>query len=442
MTTKIKSNRLIYAAEFVFIALLFYCLPAVGDDVANAKSPSLQTWAGIYCTVHHAFFTWSSRIFLNPMLYALTTQLPKWVFALITGLLIVTIVDAVNQHLNPAQEPRLTLSIALIPLLFPLIELDTAGYIATTVTYLWPVGILALALTLTARLKAARSIPVKSTLSVLIGLLWLLAANNEQLCVILVIMYSYYLIHQFKTRHRATLASWLPSLPLLIDLLLFLLAPGNGHRTKLETAHWYPQFGQLSLIDKFNLGLTTTIQHYFFGLSLVLIFFSIVLWLVNFDTHRKLGALPLLMAGATTAIAVIAPKYATTFNPTYGKTVIVTWLIGIAYLSIVCYLVHDAELNLLLIAGLLARIMLGFSPTVYASATRTFVFCGLIFLYITTKLLINYLAQQPKIINLALEIIIALVIFNAAINAAFLLQLDPNNFMQVPLNFWTVVPHR
>ena len=135
------TTRLLYVVEFLIITTIFYHLPTVGDDIANSHAHNLQTLSGIFQTDINMFSTWSSRILINPLMYISTTITPKIVFAIITGLLVTNIVIFLNHHLNSRQIPALTILILLTPFIFPLIELGTAGYIATTVTYLWPIGL-------------------------------------------------------------------------------------------------------------------------------------------------------------------------------------------------------------------------------------------------------------------------------------------------------------
>lgn len=432
-------TRLLYVIEFLIITIIFCHLPTIGDDIANSHAHNLQTLSGIFQTDINMFSTWSSRILINPLMYISTTITPKIVFAIITGLLVTNSVIFLNYHLNSRQRPALTILILLTPFIFPLIELGTAGYIATTVTYLWPIGLATISYQLFNHLNHSKSTLHSVFLAILFITSLLLAANNEQLCVILIILYVFYLISH---RNSLQFSHYLPIVPLLIDLSLFLFTPGNHARSIAETKRWLPAFSHYSLIDKLNLGMTTTIQHYLFGFSLIFILFSITLLIVNFKSHPIIAPIPLIITSLTTLIGFILPKYIISYNPTFNHTVIATLILGVTYLIATCYLLHDISLNMLLLTGLLSHVMLGFSPTIYASSTRTFVFCDVILLYLLLKILIPYLNYHTDIIPVIYEIILSLISVNIVVNANIINNLTLIKTNTFPLNFWNNVLHK
>ena len=425
MITHFKLRPLIYSGLTIILTTIFYLLPIIGDDATNRYVKTEQTLTGIFNTDIHMFWTWSSRIFINPLMFISTNIVPKWIFSLVTALLIIGIIYWLdNKHNNKA-----LIIIILAMALFPFVELSTAGYIATTVTYLWPISFLCLGLTC---LKHHQI-----TWQILAGFCFLLALNNEQLCLLTTIYLAYYLIlHHNKIKQLMTLL-----IPWLINFCLFFFTPGNQARKISETKRWLPAFSHYNIIDKLDLGTITTIQHYLFSLSPLIIVTSIVLLAINHQKHPIIGWLPITTITLTSLIATLATiplHFVATINPTIDKTVIITYLLGLVWLTSSMILIHNRDLNMLLIAGLMSRIALGFSPTIYASSTRTFIFCDAIIIYILVTLIKKYLIDdQNTVILLSLFATI-----NIGLNVSIVNNINAVNIHNIPLIQWTNILHR
>ena len=425
MTKHFKLRPLIYSGLTIILTTIFYLLPIVGDDATNRHVKTEQTLTGIFNTDIHMFWTWSSRIFINPLMFISTNIVPKWIFSLVTALLIISIINWLdNKHNNKA-----LIIIILAIALFPFVELSTAGYIATTVTYLWPISFLCLGLTC---LKHHQI-----TWQILAGFCFLLALNNEQLCLLTTIYLAYYLIlHHNKIKQLMTLL-----IPWLINFCLFFFTPGNQARKISETKRWLPAFSHYSIIDKLDLGTITTIQHYLFSLSPLIIVTSIILLTINHQKHPIIAWLPITTITLTNLIATVTTiplRFVATINPTIDKTVIITYLLGIVWLTSSMILIHNRDLNMLLIAGLMSRIALGFSPTIYVSSTRTFIFCDAIIIYILITLIKKHLIDdQNTVILLSLFATI-----NIGLNVSIVNNINAVNIHNIPLIQWTNILHR
>lgn len=425
MTKHFKLRPLIYSGLTIILTTIFYLLPIVGDDATNRHIKMEQTLTGIFNTDIHMFWTWSSRIFINPLMFIFTNIVPKWIFSLITALLIINIINWLdNKHNNKA-----LIIIILAMALFPFVELSTAGYVATTVTYLWPISLLCLGLTCLNHHQI--------TWKILAGFCFLLALNNEQLCLLTTIYLAYYLIlHHNKIKQLMTLL-----IPWLINFCLFFFAPGNQARKISETKRWLPAFSHYNIIDKLDLGAITTIQHYLFSLSPLIIVTSIVLLTINHQKHPIIAWLPIATITLTSLIAALATvplQFVATINPTIDKTVIITYLLGLVWLTSSMILINNRDLNMLLIAGLMSRIALGFSPTIYASSTRTFIFCDAIIIYILITLIKKHLIDdQNTVILLSLFATI-----NIGLNVSIVNNINVINIHNIPLIQWTNILHR
>jgi hypothetical protein len=422
----------------VLIGIFFYLTPLINDDVMNLHTKKLYSISGILHQVGHMYFTWSNRIFINPVMYIMTTLLPKVIFASITGIVVYCILLFLNQQFNAQNGYRLNITFLIILSLFPFLELATAGWIATTVTYLWPLGALALAVILSDR-------PIALVISFI---LFLWGLNNEQLCAIMILVLMYYFIAHF-IRHSKphNPKIWLMTGAAIINLIIVLVCPGNVNRKAVETIQWFPGFDQLNIINKLDLGIITTIQHYLFGFNLIFIVLTIVIFAITIKRHPIIGALPFIIVVITNFLTLLVkepPKVALTplngVIATMSKTGMIQYIIALAWLFAMGYLLYkiDSELLFLLLIGFIGHILIGISPTVYASATRTFVFTDAIIIYIIIKLIqmswdhVNWSSYW--------SILILSAAFNLAATVDAAWQFDHLNWQSLSLRFWTQIP--
>lgn len=411
------------------ITTIFNFLPFIGDDTTNIKAHNLQTLHGILINDYHMFFNWTSRIIIDPIMYISTTLIPYWTFALLTGLITLPILWYLIDNTH-AKNFRPMLLIFLIPFIFPLPELGTAGYIATSVTYLWPVGALTLSLLL---IKHHHN----WLTNVIVFCLLLFSFNNEQVAIAGFVIAGYYLVRN----HYLPLVVYLTLIP---NLLLHALAPGNHKRAIIETHTWFVNFHNFNPIQKFDLGVVTTIQHYLFGHSLVIFIFVIGLIMVYCKTHPLTSLIPaaIVIFGAILSTASSRPLYwCATHNPYFNYMTVTHWLLGLIFLGACLHLLNDHhDYQIILIAGILSRVAIGFSPTVYASATRTFVVCDTLLLYLAIKLIIQHYHDKPTSFGIILFMILVLIINNVQVSAAIItnqnLWIDIN---QISIKMWTTI---
>lgn len=416
----------------ILVTTIFNLLPFVGDDVANAKAKNLQTIAGILANNNKMFFTWTSRVIIDPIMYAVTNLIPYWGFAVLTGLITLPILLYLTKVTN-AKTWQSQLILFLIPFIFPLPELGTAGYIATSVTYLWPIGTLTLSLLLLSYQHTVIN-------TIITTLLLLFSFNNEQMAVAGFVIAGYYLYQN----HKLPISIYLSLIP---NLLLHAFAPGNHHRSILETHNWYAGFRDLNIFQKIDLGTVTTIQHYLFGHNLVIFIFAVALVFVYYKKHALISLIPaaMIIFGAILSTATTRPFYwCSTQNPYLNHMTIAHLILGLIFLGTCLYLLNDHhDYQAILLAGLISRVLIGFTPTVYASATRTFVVCDALLLYLAARMLIKHYQVKPQSFGLILFCLLVLVVNNVQVSSALIL--DKNlwiNPHEMSIQMWTNIFHR
>lgn len=414
------------------VTTIFNLLPLKGDDVANIKAHNLQTLHGILINNYHMFFNWTSRIIIDPIMYMSTNLIPYWLFALLTGIITLPILWYLTDD-TKAKNFKPMLLAFFIPFIFPLPELGTAGYIATSVTYLWPIGTLAMSLLL---LKHYHDVIANSIAFCLL----LFSFNNEQVAIAGFIIAGYYLIKN----HHLPLTVYLTLIP---NLLLHAFAPGNHHRAILETKNWYSQFRDLNFFQKFDIGTVTTIQHYLFGHNLVIFIFAVALVFAYNKKHPLTSLLPVTMVIGGNILSTVTSRplyWCATHNPYLNHMTIAHLLLGLIFIVTCLYLLNNHhDYQIILLAGLASRIAIGFSPTIYASATRTFVICDALLLYLAAKLLIKQYQVKPQSFGFILFTLIVLVVNNIQVSTALIINQNLwINIHQVSVQMWTTIFHR
>lgn len=315
------------------------------------------------------------------------------------------------------------ISIVLI-MLFPVSLLNSAGWIATTLNYTWP---MAAAIYCFLPLRYSLSGETMGKLQLLFtGLAALLATSQEQICAIVfcayvaVILYALFGLHKDK---KMLPAVWMVLVISLIALILTVACPGNAVRSLTETELRFPEFADLSFGEKFLSGYLRTGSFFMQGrFSLALLLLTILLLLLSFsegarESRRSKAATldldntvektwtSLWVARISALIAFIgalsgaaASTYISRYNPElralprllqndilpitgsafyWNEIALQAVIITILFLALALALfllmptVSGGLLNVLILgAAFVSYLIIGFSPTIYMSYHR------------------------------------------------------------------------
>lgn len=181
-------------------------------------------------------------------------------------------------------------------------------------------------------------------------------------------------------------------------------SPGNHVRNINETLRWYPDYNMLSVPDKLFTGICETMNHCFNDCVLLLAVIAIFVVLLFNDKYKNkwvtlISSIPLMFltvlifpfgifAGTNVVnknIAGTVSLYLNNFTKfsasnKYSPKFYIGAVIGLAVLLFLCCLVFlcfdnkkKGVFNLLFFAAAIcAGVVIGFSPTVYASGNRVF----------------------------------------------------------------------
>lgn len=341
------------------------------------------------------FLKGSSRLLTDSMTYVFCRWHILW--RLVNPVILTLLVKA-SSELIPAKNKQLTVKLLSVTLIYPTMIIVDAGFIATTVNYLWPITFAVINLLVFQKLYSGeRFRPIH-----LAGIpLLLYALNMEMMSAVLTFAFLFgcaLMIYNKKVRI-------LPFIQLIISvggLLVAYLGNINGDNSRMvrEIGRYFPGYGELNIFNKLELGFSSTFYCMTMKLSfasVAFIVFTSFLTIAVFRSSKNIAlrlsaSFPCIFAVVFSIISVTPLKdsdFVTFFtggmqNYKMSKAVytfepvpdILFIIIAVCVLVTVAFLLRDKneviKSYLILAVGLGTRLIMGFSPTVWASGYRTF----------------------------------------------------------------------
>lgn len=382
-----------WLAALAYLAYLHYHLQFSGDDLLFGKyEADFSFWSWRYAT-------WSSRLLTETILVSLL-HLPVLVWKIGDVLIALAMLVCISYLVVPSRDKVLgNWLLVLSFMLYPFECMSSAGNVATTLNYLWPMAFCLLSLVPVKLMIEGQEVhPLVAGLGIFF---LILAGDVEQCCMILVLLLGG-LALLYREKAARVLgkykALWsLYALVILASLLKISFCPGNSVRYLLESARFFPDFDRLSLVEKFHLFILD-ITAYIITYDVTLLLLSAVLLYVVVRKYRSfffhlLAAIPLVIS-----LAMVAGNHLlhmwhieqvrnilelqhgigvlTFANP---KLYVLFWAGGILFIFLFCalYLAFHGTgqqrfLLLVFLIGFGTAAVLMFSPTIFASSYRVF----------------------------------------------------------------------
>jgi len=393
---------------------LIFMKPFYGDDQAYAHmldDIGLLEWSKGF------FMGWSSRVFLNGTI-AVFARFPAIMWQLINVGMILLVLYSMLTLTGAGTVRRCGWAAVVLFLMYPFMHMASAGWMATTISYLWTAAAGLYCCTLLK--KDAHWYHF-----LLCGVAAVYAANIEQTAVILSVLFICFTLYGVFTKQREAAGRALfLLLPTAANLCLHLLSPGNAVRTGIELARFDQDFKMRSIIGKIQLGFSETMSKFLFSPNLIFLFLTgitaVIIWR-RFQKHawRYILAIPFavcLCVGFGSSffltvfpgLSILSPMPAVPENGLTAYGGLVTFdnflfissyipLLVMAICMFICALgiwvsIEDMVWSMLAVlvyfCGVGSGMVMGFSPTLYASGGRTlsdscfcFIFVILVLLY-------------------------------------------------------------
>ena len=346
----------------------------------------------------------------------------------------------------------------LLFLIYPFYDMFTAGWIATTLNYSWCFGLGMVSFLPLMNHYENKQTSIYTYIISFLCLLY--AINQEQSCALIFGFNLVYLIHCIYNKKNINKFNIIAIIVSCLSLIFILTCPGNSVRLACEITEWYPAFTHLNIYQKLYLGTVSTIGTLITEKTIILLFYILlnicaivktknkylkyvcyfnillILSLVGLDSllsinntiqhspnfktiienNNLLNSIVMTTSNNINSISIHQPIITQILNMiTYqghpstsypyalslNMPLIIAASICIYLLLSSCLLLYKIFSKTLLpltlfIGGFMSKLILGFSPTVYASNTRTIIFFNMI-LIMLILLLITELYGENKI---------------------------------------------
>lgn len=398
----------------VFILILFinliYLNPS-GDDVTLFGGEILwpQNMSFIEAAIKR-YIEWSPRVLAEWITYffAHNFLLFKIINSIICLAFIYLLYNLVKYNNNNNSFSNNLICIFFV-CMYPWRDMGTAGYATTFIFYLWPFT--ALLYVIYIMIKYNNKIRISIKEYVIYFLLLIFASNIEQTVVYTVIYSLIFISYSIKNKKKNIL-NIITFILSTLGLIFLLTAPGETNRFVLEIAKWYPTYEMLSFIDKVNLGLTSTMFHFiksseamilylFFLISLLIVIWSkypnkyyYILMMFNFiwiiiGLHLNINE---QIVPGMEVFEMINGRNVINF---LGYLPIIISMLLLLWPCLGLYLIYNENskkcfmIIFIYLFSFFDRFIMGFSPTVFASSTRTYLPVFIMFIFINSLIYIK-----------------------------------------------------
>jgi len=354
------------------------------------------------------YFNWTTRLIIEAVMILLL-KLQDIVWAILSALMVVLIYYSMQYLLwrNTRYKAIISYIGLILMILFVwLSPLSETGWYATTLNYLWPMAMFFYSMTLFKDIVNNDKVLMKKKVCGLLAIIF--ASNQEQVAAL---MFGYFVLSMavYMWKYKKVSGELLGlGVAICLMLVFHVTGPGNVHRSISEINSWYPSYNSFSFGDKVFLGILSTIS----GIMCrngAIIFLCTLLMALTVCWGSKCGVINKIIVFIPSLIIIfklVSNKFPSSgiytrvygaiqlFGDTvqkadlYSVNALITIIMGVLYFGVYAYsmwLLFGKRVffsYIVLSSILCSRIMMGFSPTVFASGDRTFLFVyiGMVFL--------------------------------------------------------------
>ena len=397
---RVRCAAVLLALLLVQLAMHLNCDSLIFDDwYFYSASKSVQ---GLFAFLNMRWQTWSSRLIIEALLCVTTRSI--WLWRVLDSLNMVLMAFALCRLAHAEKRPEMLAFAGLMVTTIPFAVLHSTGWQATGMNYYVP-----LACALTACIPLADALWGRKTpraLAVFAVLGAVISANQEQMAALIfgahVVLGAALVIRnrREKAENKPSATVWLVLAVACVELAMHLFAPGNAVRAAESiTAVNLRDYGQFTLIDKLDIGLTSLTALLIYTFNPVLASCGAVVLATVIARRRGWAA---ALAVGLTAAFVLRAWLATSglsgwaalnrpfetmcsYNLLYGPDGVgqpLRWqmlaatiiVLGMMALSLYLSIGHRplaAAAVFVFALGFAVRLVMGFSPTVVESGERT-----------------------------------------------------------------------
>lgn len=416
ITTDGRDTAIILLFSVLF-AVIFAFVKIAGDDIGcyYVKNGTISDFWEKNMDMYN---NWASRVLVNFVIFIFANHYPIY-WAVCNGISMYVLLTAIRElFIKETHSKDKTMFMVCMVAIFPYEHLSSAGWIATMCTYFWP---MAFGLMSLIPIKAIANGEKQKWWKLLFYLCCLIyGANNEQVMVVLLCSYVVAFLWYLATNHKVHSTLLIFLMFSIASAIFIVICPGNANRKIVEIANWFPAFEHMNFLDKIELGYETVAYWLVFGNNLFFEVICLVLMIMVFKKYqnkfvRLISTIPAMITiafGAFKTIVInIFPQIESLTGeiPYWGLAnaenrgglgpfleffvISICLVLFLQNIVLICETREQLLVSLtLVLSGVASRVVIGLSPTIYASGIRTcavmsFCFIGVvIYLYANNPL--------------------------------------------------------
>lgn len=413
------------------IILIMFVTPNLYDDawfikqVTNEINPETNEVIEHTITgfVQERYFNWSSRVIIEFIL-CLTLKTSKYLWILLEALMVTIACYSISKIFVKDNKKENNVMLISMILIYPYTIMHQAGWAATTINYMWPLAMCLFALIPIKKIWYGEKIQLCEYPLYSIALLF--AGNHEQASSLLVSFYILFTIIMIVRDRKIKPYMIIQSILAIVSIIFILTCPGNYVRQQEEMRRFI-DFGMLTFLDKFVLGFTSTFGQIIANQNIVYTLLTSLLAIYVFSNYKEklyrvialVPVVSILVFGNLSSITFeMFPNLEIFYELLTTKDVLLTvancnkiyytFPIIFTFMNFICIGVSLLLLTkkyknniavLIYLAGLLSRVIMGFSPTVFVSKTRTMIFFDFAMIIISFLIWQELKKKETKGIN-------------------------------------------
>lgn len=358
--------------------------------------------------VHHRYLTWTSRVLIETTLGVIfKTSGYLWVIGQILAMTLIGY--SISRLFVKENKRQMNFMILWMIMLYPIERMAGAGWAATTVNYAWPLAAGLFSLISIRKIWDGEKIKFIPGILFIVSLIY--SCNQELCCGVLLVTYIMFaIIFTLRDKKKVNLFIYLQVIVTVLSLIFILTTPGNSVRKLDETVGYFPDYYSLSTLEKLSTGFTATIGELIANYSITFAVFTFMIAIYMYTNYkdkfvRAIGIAPFVFTmifsylNAVTNNIYIIKLMRDNFllekvliasqNYTYiGSYInlVISLIIIVSIFASLLLIFKKIKTNIAFYifgAGLVTRIVLAFSPTIFISKNRTFIIMEIAYLICT-----------------------------------------------------------
>ncbi|AOZ95516.1 hypothetical protein [Butyrivibrio hungatei] len=427
---------LIYALVIAFYQLVMK--EYYGDTLAYfARAIPDMSVSSLMAELHSRYMSWTSRVLIEVPLFILAHGMHMVLFGIANWIMHMMLLLSM-MYLTNYKHNRVLVCLMLI---YPVALMAGSGWMTAYITYFWP---LACGITAFVSLKKMYLGEKLSVLQVIFFTLCLVFAVDLEVCAVFyTCILCTFIVMMIWEKHFDFQKIVYTVCQLLIcacGIVFALTCPGNEARKISNIAYWFPNYTSFTVVDKAVLGVNSAFLNlYSNDIFWIMLCANVCLLSILFgkkDVKKTVVAsTPLLLALLMTVLKPVLGLYypemvslfdlfankkyvdATNYNSLAVYIPFIIFMISAVALLLAIIELFEYEKKAffacaVIVSGIMSRLTLGFSPTVFASGKRTFIFLDFAIIYILVYLSEEY-GARVKARSGAVAILRALMILMA-----------------------------